>query len=76
MSILEAGVWQILNFIGSLYPPSDACSSVRVRQSSRMVGLLIIVYSILLFTREGVQVAEWKPRSDEAYSLDQSLDGG
>lgn len=32
--------------------------------------------NIVVYPWGWVQVAEWEPCSDEAYSLDQSLDGG
>lgn len=49
VSILEAGVWQILGLIGSFYPPSDACSPLRIRQSSHMVGPPITVFCIVVY---------------------------
>jgi hypothetical protein len=50
VSILVAGVRLTRYLIGSLYPAPDARSPLRIRQSSRMVGPLIIVSSILLVT--------------------------
>lgn len=49
MSILVAGVRLIPYLIGPLYPAPDARSPHRIRQSSRMVGP-IIVFSMLLVT--------------------------
>lgn len=48
--ILEASVRLKLHLIGSLYAAPGARSPLRVCQSSRMVGPLIIVSSMLLFT--------------------------
>jgi hypothetical protein len=48
--ILVASVRLNPYLIGSLYPAPGARSPLRIRQSSRMVGPLVIVSSILLVT--------------------------